>query len=191
MTEQRPQPAGAALYEDVLATLRLAILTARQHHHPEYAPREWLAALVASLEGLGWNPVAHDYAEYVYTPEPWVWTDIFLGRTPAAQPPNTRFRTLVRQVIENRADGTRPLPRSVADDNLSAHFVSEINMTAPGSPRLRLVQIAGTPDPQAPKSRLPVGRTCWEAIFDSQRFGEQREKVDAAFLALEQSLFSP
>lgn len=190
MTERLPLPAQTALYEDVLATLRLATLTARRHHHPERAPRAWLAALIASLEALGWDAEAHDSAEYVYTPEPGLWTDIFKGRKPAPQPPNTRFKTLVRHVIDNRSDGSRPLPRSVADDNLSAHFVSEVNMGTL-EPRLRLVQLAGMPDPQAPKTRLPVARTCWEAAFDRYRFDKQREKVDAAFLDLEQSILGP
>lgn len=190
MTDRPASSDQTALYEDVLATLRLAILTARQLHHPEHAPAEWLAALIASLEGLGWDAEAHDYAEYVYTPEPGVWTDIFNGRKPAPQPPNTRFKTLVRHVIENRSDGSKPLPRSVADGNLSAHFVSEVNMATP-VPRLRLVQLAGTPDPKAPKTRLPVARTCWEAAFDSQRFDKQREKVSAAFSDLEQSILGP
>lgn len=190
MADQPTPPAQNALYEDVLATLRLAALTARRQHHPEHAPREWLAALIACLHGLGWDPQAHEYTEYVYTPEPGVWTDIFKGRKPAPQPPNTRFKTLVRHVIDNRSEGSRPLPRSVADDNLSAHFVSEVNM-ATHEPRLRLVQLVGTPDPKAPKTRLPVARTCWEAAFDSQRFDKHREKVSAAFNDLEQSILGP
>jgi len=57
-------------------------------------------------------------------------------------------------------------------------------------PRLRLVQLAGTPDPQAPKTRLPVAKTCWEGTFDSQRFEAQRKHVDAEFRRFEQSVLA-
>ncbi|WP_263261243.1 hypothetical protein [Pseudomonas sp. RIT-PI-S] len=177
-----------SFYEDMLGTLRVAALFAHRHHHPEKAPLPWLAAFIARLQAFGWVTLEHRQTQHLYTPAQSVWINVFSGQLPLAQPPNTRFKTLVRHVIDARSDGRRPLPRSAGDDNGSTHLLTELRIPDAGPPTLRLVQLAGAPDPQAPKTRLPVARTCWEATLHTGRFEEQRAQLMQELLDHEQAI---
>jgi len=172
-----PTSAATALYEDLLATVRLSSLYARRQHDPETSSKAWLDTFIQRLHTLGWNQVDRQQTQQVYTPASGLWLDIFKGNTPPKQPPNTRFKTIVRQVITTRSDGSAPLPPSASDSNMATYLLVRLNLPEFHAPRLRVIQLRGTPDPEAPKTRLPIERTCWEADFDAERFEAQRAGI--------------
>lgn len=179
-----PLPTSTA-HEDALATLRLATLLATSAQHPEKAPLPWLEALIAHLQALGWDRAFQARANQIYTPTPDIWKAVFLGELPRRQPANTRFKTIVSHVIHTRSDGTRPLPPSVSDTNAATHLQTQMHLLTDAPARLRLIQMAGAPDPQAPKTRLPVARTCWEGIWNPARFEIQRAHIERSLQAFE------
>jgi hypothetical protein len=181
-------PPDGSLYEDLLATLRVAAMLARHQHHPEQSPQAWLEMFIRCMQRFGWDTADQYRTEHLYTPAPGLWVDALNGQLPPAQAPNTRFRTLVRHVISTKADGSKPLPPSVSDGDNFAHLRTELQLPTSGRPRFRLVQLAGTPDPKAPKTRLPLAKTHWEATFNHERFEAQRARFEANLLKPEHIL---
>ncbi|WP_426151409.1 hypothetical protein [Pseudomonas sp. DC3000-4b1] len=180
-------PPTSPLYEDALATLRLATLLATSAHHPEKAAPGWLEALIQQLQLFGWDPASREQLNVVYTPTADIWKAVFLGQMPDRQRLNTRFKSLVGHVIRTRSDGTQPLPPSVSDTNIATHLQARIQLPTDAPARLRLVQTSGSPDPQAPKTRLPVARTRWEGIWNPGRFETQRPYIEHRLQAFEQA----
>lgn len=180
-----PASATTALCEDLLATVRLSSLHARRLYDPETSPKAWLDTFIQRLHALGWSQVNRQQTQQVYTPASGVWLDIFNGSTPPKQPPNTRFKTIVRHVIATHSDGSAPLPYNASDSNMATYLLVRLSLPEGHVPRLRVIQLRGTPDPEAPKTRLPIERTCWEADFEAERFEAQRSAVATEMKAYE------
>lgn len=159
-------------YETTLACIRVSTIAASAKHSREAEPLPWLVAFIASMQALGWVTLAHVREQHLFTPGLGLAPAIYDGRIPEPQPPNTRFKTVVRHVIKHKADGTQPLPPSAQDNTHTTHLVIALAAQPAGLPRVHAVHMAGSPDPEAPKTRLPLALSRWEAEFDPRQLGE-------------------
>ncbi|MHC6223544.1 hypothetical protein ACYU03_01935 [Pseudomonas sp. X10] len=163
------------LLEDIHQCLRLAQLVAQSQYDNERQAKEWFANFLETLVGLDFNLFEHTKRTIPYTYSQDVLNDVFEGWLPAPQAPNTRFRSITREVINQLSSEDKLYRRSGTSSHLSIELDSDDGETFVAI----LFHVFCTKAPDISKTRLNLEFDHLGAMFDSTAFEAQRAMVQS------------